>query len=63
MTIDYTKLPRCIMTVDIGKVIGSFETGRFAIGHGAVNSLPLPAIDHKIVPGAGVLPPQGWIVD
>jgi xylan 1,4-beta-xylosidase len=55
MTKDYTQLPRSMVTIDTEKVTGPFEAWRFAIGHGAVNSLPLP---EKVIRGARKLKPR-----
>ena len=55
MTIDYTKLPRTIVNVAADTVIGSFEAWRHSIGHGAVNSLPLP---EKVIEGTRKLNPR-----
>jgi xylan 1,4-beta-xylosidase len=55
MKIDYTKLPRSIVTVDTQAVIGVFDAARFAIGQGGVNSLPLP---EKVIRGASKLKPR-----
>jgi xylan 1,4-beta-xylosidase len=55
MTIDYTKLPRTIVNVDTQVVTGRFEAWRHAIGHGAVNSLPLP---EKVIQGTSKLKPR-----
>ena len=42
MTIDYTKLPRAIVNVNAQAVTGPCEAWRHSIGHGAINSQPLP---------------------
>ena len=55
MTIDYTKLPRTIVNVDTQIVTGRFEAWRHTIGHGAVNSLPLP---EKVIQGTSKLKPR-----
>lgn len=55
MTYDYTRLPRNILTLDAAKVTGVYEPWRFAIGHGAVNSLSLPA---KVIEGTRKLKPR-----
>jgi len=55
MTIDYTKLPRTIVNVDTQVVTGRFEAWRNTIGHGAVNSLPLP---EKVIQGTSKLRPR-----
>jgi xylan 1,4-beta-xylosidase len=55
MTIDYTKLPRTIVNVDTQAVTGRFEAWRHTIGHGAVNSLPLP---EKVIQGTSKLNPR-----
>ena len=55
MTIDYTKLPRTIVNVDTQVVTGRFEAWRHTIGHGAVNSLPLPG---KVIEGTSKLKPR-----
>lgn len=55
MTIDYSQLPRSIVHVDANRPAGRFDSWRFGIGHGAVNSLPLPA---KVIQAARQLKPR-----
>lgn len=55
MTIDYSKLPRAIVNVDAQTVTGPFEAWQHTIGHGAVNSLPLP---EKVIRGTRELKPR-----
>ncbi len=55
MTIDYTKLPRVIVHIDAQAVSRRFEAWKFAIGHGGVNSLPLP---EKVIRGTRQLKPR-----
>jgi xylan 1,4-beta-xylosidase len=55
MTINFAKLPRTIVNIAADTVTGSFEPWRHAVGHGAVNSLPLP---QKVNEGARKLQPR-----
>jgi xylan 1,4-beta-xylosidase len=55
MTIDFHKLPRTVVTVDAQLVTGRFEAWRHTIGHGAVNSMPLPG---KVLEGTRKLKPR-----
>ena len=55
MTIDYTKLPRTIVTVSSATLTGPFEAWRNTIGQGGVNSLPLP---EKVIQGTRKLKPR-----
>jgi xylan 1,4-beta-xylosidase len=48
-------MPRTVVNVDSQAVIGPFEAWRFSIGHGAVNSLPLP---EKVIEGTVKLKPR-----
>ena len=55
MTIDYTKLPRTTVNVFADTATGAFQSWRHTIGHGGVNSLPLP---DKVIQGARKLQPR-----